>query len=62
MKLNEMKLNELYRGGDKTFQITGLELRDGDSWVTYINIQTNESYSCRQEAFLPRFSLLPQPR
>ena len=57
-----MGLNELYRGGEKTFQITVLELKDGDPWVSYINIQTKESYSCRQEAFLSRFSLLPQPR
>ena len=57
-----MGLNELYRGAEKTFQVTVLELKDGDPWVSYINIQTKESYSCRQEAFLSRFSLLPQPR
>ena len=57
-----MKLNELYGSTDKTFLITLLELRDGDPWVSYTNTQTNESYSCRQEAFLSRFSLLPQPR
>jgi hypothetical protein len=57
-----MNLNELYRGGNNTFQITGLELKDNDPWVAYINTQTKESYSCRQEAFLSRFSLLPQPR
>ena len=57
-----MGLNELYRGSEKTFQVTVLELKDGDPWVSYINIQTKESYSCRQEAFLSRFSLLPQPR
>ncbi len=57
-----MKLNELYGSTNKTFQITGLELKDGDPWVSYINTQTKESYSCRQEAFLLRFSLLPQPR
>lgn len=56
-----MNLNDLYRGGDKTFQITGLELKDGDPWVAYINTQTKESYTCRQEAFLSRFSLLPPP-
>lgn len=54
-----MKLNELYGSPDNTFQVTGIELKDGDPWVTYINIKTNESYSCRQEAFLSRFSLLP---
>jgi hypothetical protein len=57
-----MELKQLYRGGDNTFQITGLELKDGDPWVAYINTQTLQEYSCRQEAFLSRFSLLPQPR
>jgi|Laugresbdmm110sd_1035091.scaffolds.fasta_scaffold143219_2 hypothetical protein len=57
-----MKLNELYGGGDRTFRVTVLELKDGDPWVTYINTQTLQEYSCRQEAFLSRFSQLPQPR
>jgi hypothetical protein len=57
-----MELKSLYRGTDHTFQVTGLELKDGDPWVTYINTQTLQEYSCRQEAFLSRFSLLPQPR
>lgn len=55
-----MKLLDLFSDGkSKTFQIVGLELKDFDTWVRYINIQTNESYSCRQEAFLLRFSPLP---
>jgi hypothetical protein len=57
-----MKLLDLFSDGkSKTFQVVGLELKDSDPWVSYINTQTNESYSCRQEAFLLRFSLLPQP-
>jgi hypothetical protein len=54
-----MKLNELYGSIGKTFRVIELELKDGDPWVTYINTQTNESYLCRQEAFLSRFSPLP---
>ncbi len=58
-----MKLNEIYRGvNEQVFQVTGLELKDNDPWVSYINTQTQQAYSCRQEAFLARFSLLPQPR
>lgn len=58
-----MELNQLYSSPDSMqFKITGLELKDGDPWVTYINTQTLQEYSCRQEAFLSRFSLLPQPR
>jgi hypothetical protein len=57
-----MKLNDRYAAPSGIeFKIVGLELKDGDPWVSYINIRTNESYSCRQEAFLSRFSLLPQP-
>jgi hypothetical protein len=55
-----MKLNDLYSDGkERTFQVVGLELKDADPWVSYINTQTKESYSCRQEAFLSRFSALP---
>ena len=55
-----MKLGDLYNAGSgKVFRITGLELKDNDPWVMYVNTQTNESYSCRQEAFLSRFSALP---
>ena len=58
-----MELNQIYSGSDsKQFQIVGLELKDNDPWVTYINTQTLQEYSCRQEAFLSRFVLLPQPR
>jgi hypothetical protein len=58
-----MKINDRYAAPNgKAFKVIGLEIKDSDHWVTYINLQTNESYSCRQEAFLSRFSLLPQPR
>jgi hypothetical protein len=58
-----MELNQVYSGGNGlVFKITGLELKDGDPWVSYTNTQTLQEYSCRQEAFLSRFSLLPQPR
>jgi len=55
-----MKLGDLYSNGTgKTFRITGMELKDQDPWVMYVNTNTSESYSCRQEAFLSRFSALP---
>lgn len=55
-----MKLLDLYSAGHGTyFQITGLELKDNDPWVTYINTDTKQEYTCRQEAFLARFSPLP---
>jgi hypothetical protein len=58
-----MKLNDIYTDGRGTaFTITGIELKENDPWVSYINSQTKQTYTCRQEAFLSRFSLLPQSR
>jgi hypothetical protein len=58
-----MKLNDIYSDGNgKMFTITVLELKDNDPWVSYINSRTGQEYTCRQEAFLQRFSLLPQSR
>lgn len=58
-----MKLNEIYTDGKgKMFQIKSLELKENDPWVSYFNTQTCQEFSCRQEAFLSRFSTLPQPR
>lgn len=58
-----IELKDLYTDGfGKVFVITGLELKDNDPWVFYKNTQTEQEHSCRQEAFLSRFSLLPQSR
>lgn len=55
-----MKLGDLYRAHDTAeFKIIALEIKENDPWVTYINTQTEQEYSCRQEAFLSRFSPLP---
>ena len=32
-----------------------------DPWVEYENIQTEETYTCRLEAFQSRFVLIPGP-
>ena len=32
---------------------------EADTWVRYRNTQTLQEYTCRQEAFLSRFSPLP---
>lgn len=54
-KINETWLSNEFR----EFLITGLKLVDGDPWVEYKNASTGQMYSCRQEAFLARFSLKP---
>lgn len=56
-----MKLNDIYSDGKgNSFQIVALELKENDPWVGYINTTTLQEYTCRQEAFLSRFSVLPQ--
>lgn len=35
---------------------------ENDPWVKYENIQTEEVYTCRLEAFQSRFTLLPTNR
>jgi hypothetical protein len=55
-----MKLHDLFSDGKGCiFTVTSITLKDNDPWVTYINTQTKQEYSCRQEAFLLRFSPLP---
>lgn len=48
-----------YSALERTFEITGLPLVEGDQWVEYYNENTKQTYSCRLEAFLARFSMLP---
>ncbi len=58
-----MKLNDLYSGTEgKVFKITAVFNKDNtnDPWVAYINVRTLQEYSCRQEAFLSRFTILPE--
>jgi hypothetical protein len=58
-----MELKKLYTDGNgKVFTIVGTSLRDNDPWVAYKNTQTEQEYSCRQEAFLSRFFPLPDSR
>ena len=32
---------------------------ENDTWIKYENVQTKQEYTCRLEAFLSRFSQLP---
>jgi len=60
-----MKLNEIYGSVDgKVFKVVAIynPNEENDPWVEFINTDTEQKYSCRQEAFLLRYSLLPQPR
>lgn len=49
-----------YSALDRVFEITALPLVENDQWVEYFNKHTKQTYSCRLEAFLARFSPLPE--
>lgn len=55
-----MKPGEHYSGYDhKIFEVQELYIHEQDPWVRYTNTQTGQEYTCRQQAFLQRFSLQP---
>ena len=48
-----------FTGKDRqTFKVTSVYCpnEENDTWVTYHNEETLQEYTCRQEAFLARFS------
>ena len=50
-----------YSGHDGlVFETVDTFLEDNDPWIKYKNQQTQQEYTCRQEAFLARFSPLPE--
>ena len=40
----------------RQFKITDLMVEEDDAWVAYSNVQTNQEYTCRLEAFRHRFT------
>lgn len=48
-----------YSALDRIFEITALPVIENDQWVEYFNENTKQTYSCRLEAFLARFNMLP---
>lgn len=60
IKVAKPQLNEVWLSNEfNEFLITGVKLVDNDPWVEYRKVSTGQEYSCRQEAFLARFSLKP---
>ena len=57
---NSPHIDAKYRSNDgKTFIITDLPQKENDPWVVFENVKTKDSYNCRLEAFLARYSPLP---
>ncbi len=54
-----LKIGDIYTSNDyRRFRIVNSYVKDQDPWVEYQDTDTRRVYSCRQEAFLQRFSLL----
>lgn len=50
-------VGQIWAGQDRTlFQITEITNQDTKAWVRYVNVDTQEQYSCFLEAFEHRFT------
>ena len=48
--------NSKWTGSNKKFKVTDIVEDDVGIWVHYINIATDQKYSCLMEAFKSRFT------
>lgn len=46
----------------REFRVVDILVQDGDLWVEYVNTATQETYSCRLEAFADRFTMKEKPQ
>jgi hypothetical protein len=51
-----MKLGSMWSStNSKKFKITDLKVIGDQKWIYYMNVNTNQNYSCLEEAFKSRF-------
>jgi hypothetical protein len=54
-------IGTVWQGNDgKKFKIINTAREQDNTWVYYTNIKTEQTYSCYLEAFLTRFSEVPE--
>jgi hypothetical protein len=58
--MDKIKIGSTWQGGDKKFSVVALQEQDSKTWIYYKNIQDQKEYSCYLEAFLSRFTGLPE--
>jgi hypothetical protein len=56
----KIKIGSLWQGNEKKFIIVALTEQNDNTWVHYKNTQDQKEYSCYLEAFLSRFTGLPE--
>jgi hypothetical protein len=56
----KIKIGSTWQGGHKKFTVVALQEHDSKTWIYYKNIQDQKEYSCYLEAFLSRFTGLPE--
>jgi len=54
-----MKIGHKYKSSDgQVFLVIEVRIIENQKWVFYMNVETKKNYSCHQEAFLNRFTLI----
>ena len=56
----KIKIGSMWQGNDKKFTVVALQEQDSKTWIYYRNIRDQKEYSCYLEAFLSRFTGLPE--
>jgi hypothetical protein len=56
----KVKIGSMWQGNEKKFTVVALKEQDNKTWIYYKNIQDQKEYSCYLEAFLSRFTGLPE--
>lgn len=57
VKENAVKKSQVWSGRDRTeFRIIDITEIEDHTWVHYINIKTNQEYSCYKDSFEARFT------
>lgn len=54
--INKIKIGSRWSSIDRTFKVIGLEQRDGEDWVFFVNENTKDEFSCLVGAFIARYS------
>lgn len=54
-------IGTVWQGSDgKKFKVINTDKEQDNTWVYYTNVKTEQNYSCYLEAFLTRFSEVPE--
>jgi len=54
--ITNIKIGSRWSSVDRTFKVVGLEQRNNEEWVSFVNEKTKDEFSCLVGAFVARYS------